>query len=97
MGQIRISKWAKLQYRSGPIQSSEITFTEQDGKNAEVESINQICLEEGAGEFAAAHEPDILAGAFAELTDERSGRLVDEYQTITFAGRFGMGEDLGGH
>src|SRR3989442_15036921 len=60
-------------------------FTEQDRNDAQVEFIHQVCFEEVAGQLAAAHEPDVFARAFAELTDESSGRLVGEYEAGTVA------------
>src|SRR2546426_6871165 len=58
-------------------------FTEQNRNDAQVEFIDQVCLEEVAGQFPAAHEPDVFAGAFAELTDESGGRLVDRSEEHT--------------
>jgi hypothetical protein len=69
-------------------------FADQDGNDADIKLVDEVVFEEGAGEFAAAHEPDVFAGAFAELLEETFRRFVDEGDAAAFAGRLGMRENV---
>jgi hypothetical protein len=56
--------------------------------------VDQIGLQEVAGELAAAHEPNILAGMFADLRDEAGGGVLREDVAGAFAGREGARENI---
>jgi len=69
-------------------------FAEEDGDDAEVEFVDEIFLEESAGEFAAAHVPNVFAGLLAERFEKGFGGVVDEGDAEAFAGRLGLRHDV---
>src|SRR6266702_5131106 len=72
-------------------------FTDQHWNHSDVTFVDQGFFKKIAREFAAAHQPDILAGALAELLDEIFWERVDESDATAFAGLLGMREDVALH
>src|SRR6266567_3019064 len=69
-------------------------FADQDGNDSDIKLVDHVIFEEVAGEFAAAHQPDVFPGTLAEMVEESSRRFVDEGDAAALAGRLGMGEDV---
>jgi hypothetical protein len=61
-------------------------FADQCGDDAQVEFIDQVVLEERAGELASTHVPDFFSPALAQLGDERLRIFIDEGDAVAFAG-----------
>jgi hypothetical protein len=75
----------------------EAAFADEDGDDADIKFVDHIVFEEVAGEFAAAHQPDVLSRAFAEILHETFWGFVDEGDPGALAGRLGLREDVALH
>src|SRR5712664_1839532 len=72
-------------------------FADQDRNDSDIKLVDEVFFEEVAGEFTAAHQPDVFSGALAEFLEETFWGFVDEGDAATLAGRLGMGEDVAFH
>ncbi len=72
-------------------------FADQDGNDANIKFVDYVVFQEVAGQFAAAHQPNVLSGTFAKFLEERSWGFVNEGDVAALAGRLGMGEDVALH
>jgi hypothetical protein len=70
----------------------EVALRKQNRKDAKIETINQIFLQESSNLFAATHQPDVFAATLAKPADQTLRRFVDEYKPVTLARRPGVGK-----
>src|SRR5690348_5049157 len=59
-----------------------------------MEFVDEIVDEEGAGDFAAAHQPDVFAFSLAQAGDDLLGRVRREDEAIAIAGGQCAGHDV---
>src|SRR5690348_12879272 len=60
-------------------------FADENWDDTDVEFVYQIFFQEFANQFAAAHEPDMFAGALANFGNDGGGRIVRDHGAIAHA------------
>src|ERR1700757_3447697 len=68
-----------------PTRKKWYALTQQNRNDAEVEPIDQICLEKDTSHLAATHQPDIFTATLAKARDETDRRFIDEDDAVTLA------------